>query len=276
MTPRKKRPSASGPGAGSAEVFSFAEHAARRDNPVREASAYVANARAALGMAHAEFAQYLSALLPYNVTAGAIEHYESDAPPGEVLIICQRITGIITESPVEGPGGDRVRPYAGRGQISRAQWNEIISGSTDHLWLYGMAEHGYAADDAVPAILKAAAESGCGVRVLLLDPECPAAAKVDADEASPPGTLPARIRGALAKFSAMRADCPAIEIRLYDTYPTLSIVRGDGEMLVTPYLRYVMGGNSPTFAITEDSAPGLFGCWERHFYKIWDNSRGHG
>ena len=50
--------------------------------------------------------------------------------------------------------GEFVRPYADRGLVTRDQWNAIITGVTRELWLYGMAEYGYATDDDVPAILK--------------------------------------------------------------------------------------------------------------------------
>jgi Domain of unknown function (DUF5919) len=263
---------------GSAEVVSLTARTAGRAGFVRSASARVASARALLGMTRAEFADYLNAKLSgeigYPITADSVEYYEEkDAPPGEVSEVCIAVLGNTLEFPGPAASSDMVHPYAGRGLISREQWNGIISGTTAHLWLYGMAEFGYATDDEVPAILSAAVEAGCAVRVLLLDPACPAAVSVDADEGSPPGTLPSRIRAALARFEAMRRDCPMIGLRTYDTHPTVSIVRGDGEMLVTPYLRYFLGSNSPTLALTTESAPGLFSRWERHFESMWNNSR---
>lgn len=272
MTTRKGRPDVAGPGDG--QVVSIATRAAGRVGYKRLASAQVASARARLGMTTAEFAAYLTAEIGWLITAEYVAHWEDeDSPPGEVLLASAAAVGGALEFPAaEGPGGADVRPYAGRGLITRDQWNGIISGTRRQLWLYGMAEFGYATDDEVPAILAEAAAAGCSVRVLLLDPGCPAAAAVDADEGSPPGTLPSRIRASLARFEAMRRDCPAIEVRLYGTHPTVSIVRGDGEMLVTPYLRYFLGSNSPTFALTSQSAPGLFSRWEKHFESMWNNS----
>jgi hypothetical protein len=262
-------------GPGEAEVISIATLAASRVGYRRLAMAQVAAARKRLGMSADEFAEYLSAEVGYPVDAGHVAHWEdSDSPPGEILLASAAAVGGALEFPAsEGPRGDAVRPYSGRGLIARDQWNGIIGGTARHLWLYGMAEQGYANDDAVPGILAEAASAGCAVRVLLLDPDSPVAETVNDDEGSPPGTLPARIRAALARFTAMRDACPAIGLRLYDTYPTVSIVRGDGEMLVTPYLRYFFGSNSPTFALTAESAPVMFARYERHFEVIWNNSR---
>lgn len=260
---------------GDAEVISISTLAAARVGPRRAAMINFAGARRRLGMTPAEFAEYLSGAVGYEVTAGHVEHWENeDAPPGEVVYAAGAADGGAIEFPAsEGPRGDTVRPYSGRGLIARDQWNAIISGATRHLWLYGMAEQGYANDDAVPGILAEAAGAGCAVRVLLLDPGSPVAESVNADEGSVPGALTVRIRGALARFAAMRDACPAIGIRLYDTYPTVSIVRGDNSMLVTPYLRYFFGSNSPTFALTAESAPVMFARYERHFESMWSSSR---
>src|ERR1022692_2314122 len=49
-----------------------------------------------------------------------------------------------------------------------------------------------------------------------------------------------------------------MQIRVYDGYPTVSVVRGDDRMLVTPYLRFFIGSNSPTFEFRSDQAPKMF------------------
>jgi hypothetical protein len=64
-----------------------------------------------------------------------------------------------------------VRPYADRGLVTRQQWNGIICDAAREMWLYGMAEFGYATDDAVPGILVQATGRGCRVRILLLNPQ---------------------------------------------------------------------------------------------------------
>lgn len=256
-------------------VVSLSTHARYQPDWDHAANARLRAAREALGMDHAGFAAWLSKTLGRKVTAALEAAWESGStPPGNVILACISLIGEGGAAlvPEQGP----LRSYDGRGKISREQWNDIISGATEHLWLYGMAEQGYANDDEVPGILADAASTGCSVRVLLLDPASPIAFEVDGDEENPPGTLAARIRGALAKFSKMRQLCPEIEIRTYDTHPTLSIVRGDDAMLVTPYLRYMLGSNSPTFAVTAQSAAGMWGRWERHFESMWNHSREQG
>jgi hypothetical protein len=168
---------------------------------------------------------------------------------------------------------ETVTPYADRGLITRQQWNAIIRGAASHLWLYGMAEFGYASDDEVPGILAAAAGRGCQIRILLLSPDYPGTAAIDADEGSPPGTLATRTRAALARFRQMRQACrDQLQIRIYDAHPTVSVVRGDDRMMVTPYLRFFIGSNSPTFELRSAAATKMFSRYERHFEDTWNRA----
>ena len=179
--------------------------------------------------------------------------------------------GKLTELRKDMDAGERVTPYADRGHITRRQWNDIIAGTTTEVWLYGMAEYGYATDDDVPAILAASAARGCRIRILLLHPASKAAAGIDHDEGHPPGTLAARIRAALAHFGSMRRECgDLMDIRVYDGHPTVSVVRGDNRLLVTPYLRYFVGSNSPTFELRADRAPKMFARYARQFENTWN------
>jgi transcriptional regulator with XRE-family HTH domain len=176
-------------------------------------------------------------------------------------------SGLVTG---HGPA-ESVRPYADRGLVTRQQWNGIIRGAAGEVWLYGMAEFGYATDDDVPGILAGATSRGCQVRILLLNPASPGTTAIDGDEGSPPGTLAARTRAALARFTVMRQACgKRMQVRVYDGHPTVSVVRGDNRMLVTPYLRFFIGSNSPTFEFRSDQAPKMFTRYARHFENTWN------
>lgn len=165
---------------------------------------------------------------------------------------------------------ETVRPYTDRGLVTRQQWNTIISRARSQLWLYGMAEYGYATDDDVPGILASVTSRGCRVRVLLLNPDSPGTRSIDQDEGNPAGTIAARARAALARFTQMQLACgKRMQIRVYDEYPTVSVVRGDDTMLVTPYMRFFIGSNSPTFEIRTPDAPKMFARYVRHFENTW-------
>ena len=71
----------------------------------------------------------------------------------------------------------------------------------------------------------------------------------------------------------MRGQCgPGMRIRVYHGHPTVSVVRGGDAMLVTPYMRFFIGSNSPTFEFRAREAPKMFTRYTRHFEATWTNA----
>lgn len=191
------------------------------------ASGQVASARQRLGLSAEEFAERLGALLDWQPSPEVVESWErSVVPPGDVLLAAvlavQDVPGEVLTFPLR-PGAERtadllaaispaigqtldsdvITSYATRGEIARPEWNKMIAGSTEQLWLYGMAEFGYAVDDEVPGILAEAAAGGCEVRVLLLDPDYPGVPEIDAEEGNPAGHAGA---ASASRARSLRAD----------------------------------------------------------------------
>lgn len=174
------------------------------------------------------------------------------------------------------PRTEAVAFHAARELITRQQWNGIIEGARRHIWLYGMAEYRYTYDDAVPGILRDAAGAGCDIRVLLLDPGFPGVDGIDADEGNPAGTLANRIRMSLARFAQMASAAgPGMQVRTYRAAPTTSIIRGDNAMLVTPYVRYLLGRSSPTYELARAGDGGAFDRYAEHFATAWKTAKEH-
>ena len=260
--------------------------------PGRHLGTVVRGARTAQGVTLAELGRRT------GYSAAQVSRYERGLAPLTDITVLRRFAAALDISPqvlglapggvpdrrppgarnaVDGhrPGsvGESVTPYADRGLVTREHWNGIIRSSTWELWLYGMAEYGYATDADVPGILQRATARGCRVRVLLLNPGSTVSAEIDKDEGHPPGTLAARTGAALARFAAMRRRCgPGMQIRVYDGHPTVSVVRGDNAMLVTPYMRFFIGSNSPTFEFRAREAPKMFTRYTRHFEATWTNA----
>ncbi len=112
--------------------------------------------------------------------------------------------------------------------------------------------------------------------MLLLDPEYAATRDIDADEGNPAGVLAARIGAALDLFAKMRDDVPEMQIRVYDRHPSVSVVRGDGRMMVTPYLRFFTMSKSPTFELTSEGGAAMFARYAAHFEDAWHGAREYG
>lgn len=235
-------------------------------------------ARKALGHDAGAFAALLGEHLTWEPTAAAVRGWETTAvPPGDVVLAAQylaRIAAGVDVPSYVGGDPDVVHAYGARRDIARPMWQDIIRDSTEHIWLAGLAEQGYANDIGVPGILERAAAGGCEIRVLLLDPDYPLIDGIDADEGSPPGTLAARIRGSLHRFQRMASRCAGrMHVRVAPTPPTVSFVRGDDQMLATPYVRYLTGGDSPTLLLEQSPGGQIFAQYEQHFNLVWNDSK---
>jgi hypothetical protein len=176
--------------------------------------------------------------------------------------------------PIRVAGSEElINVYPMRGFVARDTWRAIIKAKR-HLWLYGVAECGYAKDPLVGRILQRAADRRCRIRVLLFDPKSRMANTIDKEEGNKPGTLTKRIRQALAQFRRMREACGRVmEIRLYSSRPQAGIVRGDDRALVTNYVRFLAGDNSPTFEVKRTRADGVFEQYVEHFENTWRSAR---
>lgn len=65
-----------------------------------------------------------------------------------------------------------------------------------------------------------------------------------------------------------------IEVRLYNTLPTVNLFRVDGQFFVGPYLLDVEDAHTPTFLVQESTGKGslggdLFAAYARHFEAAW-------
>lgn len=242
----------------------------------RRLGAAVRGIRTARGMTLAELGRRT------GYSAAQVSRFERGIAPLTDIAVLRRFAAALEIAPQRfglaasqhdtdlAGAGERVRPYADRGLVTRHQWNSIIRDASTEMWLYGMAEFGYASDDAVPGILARAAGRGCRIHILLLNPRSPLTEVIDRDEGHPPGTLTTRVTAALARFGQMRRACGnRMRIRVYDEYPTVSVVRGDDAMLVTPYLRFFIGSNSPTFEFRADHALAIFNRYAWHFEHTW-------
>ncbi|MFY9821110.1 MAG: TIR domain-containing protein [Thermoanaerobaculia bacterium] len=175
---------------------------------------------------------------------------------------------------VRPPSAEIVKVFPQRRFVAAKKWNAFIRGAEKHLWLYGMAELGYAEDEETEkTFLKV--PRGCDVRVLLLNPESPHTQVIAQDEHTDPEALRVRIRISLTAFSKMQAMSEGrIKVRVYDSFPQVSVVRADERALITIYIRPLAGNDCPTFEIhRRDQEKGVFHRFVKNFEAVWQSAR---
>lgn len=161
-----------------------------------------------------------------------------------------------------------------RREIPVSMWNEFTKEARHEVWLYGVAEYGYAKDELFHRILADGTIRGCTYKVLILDPESPSAKYWD--ERDQTGIVPSKIRASFQIFQQLierNKEKPGkIELRVYDEVPSLNIIRADGQMLVTLYISCLRGDDSLTLQI-QHTPNGLFEEYQKQFDRVWNKAR---
>jgi hypothetical protein len=161
-----------------------------------------------------------------------------------------------------------------RRHIHGDMWNKFTKDGRHEVWLYGVAEYGFASDEVFHQIMADGAARGCTYKILLLDPASPFAEYWDDTDKT--GIVVSKICAAIQKYQKLieqnKGKSGRIELRVYDEAPSLSIVRADEEMLVTLYVFPLRGDDCLTLQV-RNKPGGLFARYLRQFDRVWNAAR---
>jgi len=161
-----------------------------------------------------------------------------------------------------------------RRRILNNMWNTFTAAAQSEVWLFGVAELGFAEDEDFHRIVSDGTARGCHYRFLLLDPSSDAAEEIDNKEGGV-RQVQGRIRSALRQFQAVQKQNAGkrgiIEIRLYASIPHVSIVRSDDELLLTQYMWPLVGNSCFTYHV-QNVTGGIFPQYAKYFETIWENA----
>lgn len=112
------------------------------------------------------------------------------------------------------------------------------------------------------------------VRVLLLDPDSPAAAARASEIGESAEALTAGIRLCMARLAEL-ADYPAVDIQVaaYADLPTWRIIRFDDTLYLSAFSRWSEGHRSGMYKLAAASNGVLHAGFVRHFEDVWQRSR---
>jgi hypothetical protein len=158
--------------------------------------------------------------------------------------------------------------YGQRAQVPPQAWWQLFAGAREQIDLLGYALHFLPEQlPDLPTLLLEKASQECRVRIALGDPDSARILERDQEEQLG-GTLPARIRATLYRFSAL-TEVPGIDIRLHSAPLYNSVFRSDDEMFVTPHLYSVHGSRAPLLHLRRLGQQGIFAGFAGHFEAIW-------
>jgi len=155
-----------------------------------------------------------------------------------------------------------------RRHIPRDMWNTFTESAQSEVWLLAAAGEGFAHDPTFHRIVADGTARGCHYRFLVLDPTSTLA--VGAGQ-----SVQGRIQSAIYQFQLMQEQNAGkrgqVEIRVYTEVPQVSIVRSDNELLVTLYMRPLVGDSCFTLHV-ENVSDGVFEQYVQHFEETWKSA----
>jgi hypothetical protein len=165
-----------------------------------------------------------------------------------------------------------VAAYGHRADVPIGTWATLIENSRRRIDLLGYA-HLFLPEqhlDLSSRIAKACS-SGCRVRIMLADPDGAGVRDRDSLERLC-GTLPARIRMAMAHFDGLRR-ISGVEIRLHDVHLYHALYRFDDDMIVTPHLMGARGPQHPALLLRRLGPDGIFASFADQLDRVWEGTR---
>ncbi|MEV8611567.1 XRE family transcriptional regulator [Amycolatopsis sp. NPDC051373] len=176
---------------------------------------------------------------------------------------------IAPERKVETATAELVQVFPHRNAVPVELWDRIIRDATSdieilvHAGLFLVERPRFVKD------LAAKAKAGTSIRLIFGDPEGDSVALRGEEEQLGDGTLPARIRNALAYYKPL-ISVPGVQIRFHNTTLYNSIFRFDDEMVVNTHIFGSQGAHAPALHLRRLSAGDLFESYSESFESVWN------
>lgn len=161
-----------------------------------------------------------------------------------------------------------VAAYGHRANIPIGTWATLIESARTQIDLLGYA-HLFLPEQHVDlsSRIEKACSAGCRVRIMFADPDGPGVRDRDSLEHLK-GTLPARIRMAMAYFDGL-TKISGVQIHLHDVHLYHAVYRFDDEMIVTPHLMGAHGPQHPALQLRRLGPDGIFASFADQFERVW-------
>lgn len=127
-----------------------------------------------------------------------------------------------------------------------------------------------AEDSGIHRVLRAKADGGVRVRILLGDPDSPAVAQRGTDEGLD-NLVATKIRNALVLYRLLR-NVDGIEFRFHDTILYNSIFRADDQLLVNTHIYGFPAAQAPVIHLRKVAGGGMVTNYLESFEQVWGRS----
>ncbi|WP_063025240.1 helix-turn-helix transcriptional regulator [Nocardia niwae] len=175
------------------------------------------------------------------------------------------------ERRIEMAQSELIQVYPHRNSIPLDVWTRLLAQATERVDVLVLAGLFLAEEPSFARTIRQKTRDGLKVRMLFGDPDEDEATKRSAEERLAAGTVPARIRNALALIEPLSA-IDGVEIRYHRTTLYNSIFRFDNEMIVNMHVYGQPGAYAPAMHLKLLPAADLFETYTTSFEQVWSES----
>lgn len=179
---------------------------------------------------------------------------------------------IAAERKAEIAESEVVKVYPHRSAAPPDLWAHLLDSATQHIELLNYSGMFLTDNPTLIRTLRAKAETGANVRLLIGDPASRAVARRSDEEGIGKGTLAAKVRNALAFYRPL-ADVENITVRTHGTTLYNSIYRFDHDMLVNTHVYGFMAAHAPLLHLRRLSGGNLFETYSESFETVWNAAK---
>lgn len=161
--------------------------------------------------------------------------------------------------------------YPDRGAVPPGSWYELISSSHEHVDILvyaGLFLSDGRAD--LPALLRAKAEDGVTIRLLLGNPDSEAVSRRGFEERVG-AAMAARIRLSMS-YMQPAFDARGVDARVHETTLYNSIFRFDDDVLVNTHAYGAVAAKSPVMHVRRIAGGRLFSHYMESFERVWEEA----
>ncbi|MFE1077218.1 XRE family transcriptional regulator [Nocardiopsis alba] len=176
------------------------------------------------------------------------------------------------------PTGDRnplpehaYRVYAHRWQIPREVWWDLFSSAEQEIGILVYSGLFLADDAGILNLLRARAQDGVNVRILIGNPESQQVKQRGKDEEIGE-TLAARAQNALILFRTLM-EIDTIEVRTHSTVLYNSIYMTEKRILANHHIYGLPAAKSPVIEIDPNVSLDMSKAYTKSFEQVWESSR---
>ena len=161
--------------------------------------------------------------------------------------------------------------YPHRYRVPNDTWTQLFDDAEEDIGILAYSGMFLAENSGAIAILKAKAEQGVRVRILLGDPDSTVLRARGDDEGIGPG-MASKVREVLHRLRPL-AGVEGIEVRLHATTLYNSIYRADDELLVNAHVYGVPASDAPVMHLRRSATGTMVATYLSSFDRVWEQAR---